>query len=495
MIVADDYSALNRTGISPGILALCAVAFAALLVRGRGKVLNVWLLVVMAAWLCDVALSATIGSARYDLGWYGGRLFGLLAASFVLAALLLEMHRLYASLAEALEQSRAHAAELMRSRADLARAQRLEAIGELTGGIAHDFNNLLTAIVGGLGFILRNPEDHARVRRLGENAMKAAERGTRLIQQLLSFSRRQNLNPETVNPNALLTDFQSLAQAATGEPITLELNLDRLVHPVRVDVGEFQAAILNLLVNARDALPDGGTVRLETRNVALGRSEAGEDVNPGEHVMISVTDAGIGMDAQTQARAFEPFFTTKNIGQGSGLGLSQVFGFAKSAGGHLKVTSELGFGTTVSLYLPRSNEAVFQPTEPEGSIIRRASTGETVLLVEDDEVVSLASAENLRDLGYRLLTADNAARALDILRGSGRIDILFSDVVMPGGMNGVQLAVEARRLRPEIKVLLTSGFTGGVLARDAMALDVPLLDKPYRQDALAAKLWLVLRTG
>jgi len=380
----------------------------------------------------------------------------------------------------------------------LHQAQKMEAIGQLTGGVAHDFNNLLTVIVGGLDMVLRRPEQTERVTRLASAAMTAARRGEQLTQQLLAFSRRQMLRPQTLNPNRLLLEFEGLARRAVGEAVTLRLELDPAVDPIRIDPAQFESAVLNLVVNARDAMPDGGVVRVSSRNVHRDtRATSERGISPGAYVEVSVTDNGSGIDAQTLARAFEPFFTTKEVGKGSGLGLSQVYGFARSAGGDVAIESELGRGTCVRLYFPPSADAPAEepPATPNKVPLRPAASGETVLLVEDDEQVLAMAIESLEELRYTVIVAHNAREALEHIRGPARIDIMFSDVVMPGGMNGAQLAVEARHLRPEMKVLLTSGYVGEPMTQKPIADDVDVLNKPYRRDELAQKLRVVLGRG
>ncbi|HEY8611523.1 MAG TPA: ATP-binding protein, partial [Roseomonas sp.] len=376
----------------------------------------------------------------------------------------------------------------------LHQAQKMEAIGQLTGGVAHDFNNLLTVIVGGLDLMLRRPEQAERVTRLATAAMTAARRGEQLTQQLLAFSRRQMLRPQTLNPNRVLEEFEGLARRAVGEAVILRFEMDPDVHPIRIDPAQFESAVLNLIVNARDAMPDGGIITVASRNA---QPTSDRDLPAGDYVVVSVTDTGSGIDAQTLLRAFEPFFTTKEIGKGSGLGLSQVYGFARSAGGDVTIESEVGRGTTVRLYFPRSTD---QPTEelhpaPGKMPLRPAASGETVLLVEDDEQVLDMAIESLEELRYRVIVARNAREALDHVRGSERIDIMFSDVVMPGGMNGAQLAAAARQLRPEMKILLTSGYVGEPSTQRPIAEDVDVLSKPYRRDELAQKLRVVLGRG
>ncbi|WP_158744033.1 MASE4 domain-containing protein [Acidisphaera sp. L21] len=369
--------------------------------------------------------------------------------------------------------------------------ERMEAIGQLSGGIAHDFNNLLTVILGSLDLIVRRPDDAARVERLARSAFIAGRRGTELTEKLLSFSRRQVLQTETLNPNRLVGEFLPLMQRGVGETIQIQLDLDPQLDPARIDPNQLQAALLNLAGNARDAMPGGGTLTIATRNVTITSDdrESARGLSPGPYLRISITDDGTGMDANTAARAFEPFFTTKEIGKGTGLGLSQVYGFVQQAGGQCQIDTSPGLGCTVAMYLPRSTEV--SRTAPNDNVVplRRATGGEVVLVVEDDETVREMAAESLEALGYGVQTASDARIALDLLRDTARVDILFSDVVMPGGMNGAQLANEARKLRPGLKVLLTSGYTvtatGG--ARE-LPQDVPLLRKPYLREDLAAKL-------
>jgi signal transduction histidine kinase/CheY-like chemotaxis protein len=382
----------------------------------------------------------------------------------------------------------------------LRQAQKMEAIGQLTGGVAHDFNNLLTVIVGGLDMMLRRPEQIDRVKRLAEAAMGAARRGEQLTQQLLAFSRRQMLRPQTLNPNRLLLDFKPLAERAAGGAVELVFDLDPALDPIRIDPAQFEAAVLNLVVNARDAMEGGdghARIAVASRNVRLGTAAVAEKgISPGPYVVVSVSDTGSGIAPDKLQRVFEPFFTTKEVGKGTGLGLSQVYGFTRSANGFAQIESELGRGTTVSLYFPRSADPAGDEagTGPAAALpLRRAGAGETVLLVEDDEQVLAMAVESLEELSYRVVVARNAAEALEYLKGVERIDILFSDVVMPGGMNGSQLAVEAQKLRPGIKALLTSGYVANLDEGQVIGQgDLPVLNKPYRRDELARSLRLVL---
>lgn len=400
---------------------------------------------------------------------------------------------------EANAQLRHEMAERQKAEARLHRMEKMDALGQLTGGVAHDFNNLLTVILGNLDMIARQPDDPATVKRLASSAFAAGQRGGELIEKLLSFARRQVLQTATVNPNRLISDFLPLLQRAIGETVAVELMLDPQLDPTRVDPSQFQAALLNLAVNARDAMPSGGQLRIETRNVALGQGHLADmpEARPGDYLRITVSDTGIGMDPATTARAFDPFFTTKEVGKGTGLGLSQVYGFVHQAGGHCRLQSAPGRGCTVDLYLPRSDSTSLQSGDPTGLRnvvpLRHAAGGEVVLVVEDEDAVRDMAAESLRALGYGVLSAPDARVALDVLRGPTRVDILFSDVVMPGGMNGGQLALQARLLRPKLKVLLTSGYTitatGG--ARE-LPEGVPLLRKPYLREDLAAQLQAAL---
>ncbi|HWE44832.1 MAG TPA: MASE4 domain-containing protein [Caulobacteraceae bacterium] len=496
IMVRGDYHRTLALGLSPGLLIFVILAFVAMWRRRQTSVLDLWIIVVLCAWFCDVSLSAVVDSHRYDVGWYAGRAYGLLAASFVLVGLLAELNALYGQLEDTLDTAERQNAELIRSREELGRVQRLEALVQLTGGVAHDFNNLLTAIIGGLDIIRRKPDDPVRVSRLADNAAKAAARGAELIKRMLSFARRHDLKPAVLNPNTILLEFEGMATRAAGEAVSVELDLERGLYPVRVDATEFQAAVLNLITNARDAMADGGPLRIESRNLDLetGDPLLGLDLPAGAYVRISVVDQGEGMDAQTLERVFEPFFTTKEPGRGTGLGLSQVYGFARDAGGRVDIASAPKEGATVSLLLPRSTEsAAPEPVSDAAPPLRHALDGETVLVVEDDGDVILTVHESLIDLGYTVLLAANADEALAILRRQAtRVDILFSDVVMPGGMNGVQLAVEARRLRPRLKVLLTSGYAETVLRDHDIPDNTPLLSKPYQREDLAHKIRLVL---
>jgi signal transduction histidine kinase/CheY-like chemotaxis protein len=388
-----------------------------------------------------------------------------------------------------LRQANEEAARRERLEASLHQAQKMEAVGQLTGGIAHDFNNLLTAIMGSLEMILRAADGQSPlVRKYVAAAMRASERGARLTQQLLAFSRRQMLRPEVVNLNRLLGEFEALMQRAIGESIDFTMALDRKLDRCRVDPAQFQSAMLNLVMNARDATPAGGRITIATANTVIGSGREPVDVQlaPGRYVTVAVRDSGSGMTPEVRAHAFDPFFTTKEIGKGSGLGLSQVYGFAKQSGGDVRMESEPGCGTAVELYLPSveaPEDARAAPVDEQKGKAKPAR----VLVVEDDEAVLETAQTVISELGYTALAARNGAEALAILKRDESVDLLFSDIVMPGGMSGIALAREARQLRREIKVLLTSGYDADLADKqDADGFEV--LAKPYRQSQLANKL-------
>jgi signal transduction histidine kinase len=487
-----DYSLLVSTGISPAMWAITIGVLLVLWFRGAPTVLDLWLMVVMLAWALDIAFAAVIGSNRYDFGFYAGRVYGLLAASFVLCVLLFEMNRLYVSLADALDLAETRNEDLNRSREEFARVQRFEAIGQLVGGVAHEFNNLLTVVTGGLDLMLRDPSLTSRNHRLLGMSMKAAQRGAQLTEQLLTFARRQVLRPEVLNPNEVIASLHVLVSPATGEREDVATQLSPVLWPARLDRTQLEAALVNLVLNARDAIDGEGRIIIATRNVVLGAGTF-PDLPAGDYALISVSDAGRGMTPEERTRAFEPFFTTKEIGKGSGLGLSQVYGFVRGAAGHVRIASRVGEGTTVEIYLPKSTGRPEQP-EPLGLAPIRAAKGhETVLVVEDDPDVLNVAVSGLLELGYDVKTATDAREALTILRSDRSIDVLFSDVVMPGGMNGAQLAMEAQHLRRDLKVLLTSGYTASALSQEhGLPEQMDVLQKPYRREELASKLRLII---
>ena len=367
--------------------------------------------------------------------------------------------------------------------AALQRAQKLEAVGQLTGGVAHDFNNLLTVVIGALDLMQRHPDDEPRRERMIEAALGAARRGERLTQQLLAFSRRQALMPEPVQVDVLLKDVEPLLRRAVGEAVALEIIPSAPQAVVNLDPSQFEAAIMNLVVNARDATPSGGLIRIETWPAQLGSRQV-EALEPGDYLCVAVHDTGGGIDQATIARVFEPFFTTKPAGRGTGLGLSQVYGFARQSGGTATVQSEPGVGTRVCLYLPTIPVDLEAAGAKATAIAADDGPALNILLAEDDAQVAELVEAMLTDLGHSVRRAENASSALAILRAGEPADLLLTDVIMPGDRSGVELAREAVALRPNLPVILSSGYTGEVLtaAEDA---PWPLLRKPYGADQLA----------
>jgi len=481
LIENGDYRRLVTTGVSPAILLACAIAIGAMWKRRHRTVLDLWLFTVLWVWICDVSLSAVVSSARFHLGWYAGRLFGLIAASVLLVAFLFELDRLYARLVRTVQDAEARNLELIRSRGELVRAQRLEALAELTGGIAHDFNNLLAAIGGNLELIVRRADDSQRVVQLAGNALKTSERGAQMIRRLMSVARKQDLRPETLATREALEEFATLAAGVLRPNDRLRLALDE-VGAISVDAAELQAALLNLVTNARDAMPDGGEIVLAAQDVPADPARA-----VGPCVRISVSDQGSGIAPDVEARIFEPFFTTKSLGLGTGLGLSQVLGFALSAGGRVDVESVPGHGSTFHLVLPTTAMRV-SARPPVAPPLPGKAPHSGILLVEDDRDVLAATRDRVEELGYTVVTATSGDEALEMLKNGLPVDLVFSDIVMPGRLNGIQLAVAVRPLRPELKWLLTSGFTGGALERLDLPSDFHFLQKPYSQKDLAEKL-------
>lgn len=384
--------------------------------------------------------------------------------------------------------------ELEEARAALAQSQKMEAVGQLTGGVAHDFNNLLTVITNGLDLLAGPVRDEAQKRRIIDSAQRAAERGARLTQQLLAFARRQPLRPQIHDINRLIGGFEAVLRRACPEPIEVEVAPFSAPLAANIDSAQFETALLNLVVNARDAMPRGGTLRIGTGTARIGaaRPKAMSDIPPGDYVTVSISDTGEGMSAEIQSRAFEPFFTTKDIGKGSGLGLSQVYGFVTQSGGHVAIDSQPGAGATVTFYLP----AARPPQEAEAADDDKAAEREPamgrILVVEDDPDVLDVTVEILRNFGYEVLTAPDARSGLSVLRRDPEIDVLFTDIVMPHGMNGVELAREAARLRPQLRILLASGYPKAALSSEhgiaAADGEFAFLSKPYRGSELAEKL-------
>jgi PAS domain S-box-containing protein len=619
VIMEGNQDASRKILVAAGTWALSLGALYTLWRQRSHTIIDLWLMVVMCAWLFDVALSAVLNAGRFDLGFYAGRVYGLLAGSFVLAVLLLEINRLYGEVARSSAIVRAAKAQvddyarrledkvqiseekyrlfmehaqdgilvldpdgriveanreaevlLGRPRASfvgrmlgefapaddaphmhaglglmlakdafridnlrlrresgeppyvdavssrirvgaeslvlviardvsdraklehqLRQTQKMEAIGNLTGGLAHDFNNLLLVILGSLDQLAMKLKNDADAMELANAAIDAGERGAELNRRLLAFARRQPLQPRSIDANALVQGMTALLRRTLGGAIKIELQLDPEAWRIRVDAAQLEAAILNLAINARDAMPKGGVLTIGTINRVLDEDFARlqPDVVPGDYLAIEVADTGTGMPREVAQHIFEPFFTTKGPGKGTGLGLAMVFGFVKQSGGHISPYSEVGYGTTMRIYLPR--QAAEEATAGAGAATAAlaAAAGETVMVVEDDPKVRRIVVRNLVDLGYRVIEASSATEALAQLRNGVEADLLFTDVVMPGGMTGIELARAAMVDRPGLKILLTSGFAEAALKEGGlMSGDLQLLSKPYRRDELARRL-------
>ena len=641
LIRNGNFSPLITTGTSPIVWTLSLMALVALWWRKRKTVLELWLMVVMSAWLLDIALSAVISSSRYDLGWYAGRSYGLLAASFVLAVLLLETNWLHDGLAAARNQLAARARDLesrVRQRTDelqrtnatltseiserrqaeqellrtrsfldaiidslpamllvkdvtdgkviylnrageeltgiqrseivgktvhqvmnakdadlielqdlkalksgkpyemyenalatrdqgtrlvrtkklvvpdehgapqyligfcedvteqrlteeqLRHAQKMEALGQLTGGLAHDFNNLLAIVIGNLDILSETTSADPAQQELVTSAIGAAVSGSELTRRLLAFARRQPLQPEQVDLNALIEDISQLLRRTLGENIEISLDLDRGIPRVAVDRVQLETAIANLANNARDAMPNGGRLSIATRMTVLDQDYADQhsEVVPGNYAVIEVSDGGEGMPPEVVARIFEPFYTTKGPGKGTGLGLSMVFGFIKQSGGHINVYSEVGRGTTFRLYLRPAAPVALETATDAPALQPAGDSRETILVVEDNAKLREIVVRQLSADGFDVIEADNAKRALEILALRGSVDLLFTDVVLPGDMDGCALAREVIAASPHSKVLLTSGFPGARLTEiQGLGINIRLLSKPYRRKELS----------
>ena len=402
----------------------------------------------------------------------------------------------FAKITRDMTEKRKAAEGLEKARAAAAQSQKLEAIGQLTGGVAHDFNNLLTVVANALDLLADERRDGEQRRRIIDFAQRAAERGAKLTQQLLAYSRRQPLRPEVHDINGLIRGFEAVLRRACPETIDFALPLPAGALSANVDAPQFETALLNLVINARDAMARGGKLTITTGIETIDEKRAAlmSDIAPGRYVTVTATDTGAGMRPEVLARAFEPFFTTKEVGKGSGLGLSQVYGFVAQSGGHVEVSSALGSGTTVTLYLPAVPTAVTPVGASAAPPVRPVGR---VLVVEDDPEVLDVTVETLRRIGYEVLTAGDAPAALAVLRREAEIDILFSDIVMPHGMNGVELARVALRLRPQLRILLASGYPMSALSGGrGIAVDTgfAFLSKPYRGADLAEAL-RALQTG
>ncbi|MGY8959570.1 MAG: PAS domain-containing protein, partial [Alphaproteobacteria bacterium] len=393
-----------------------------------------------------------------------------------------------------------------KSEEQLRQAQKMEAVGQLTGGIAHDFNNILGVIIGNLDFLHESLADDADKLLILENAVRAALRGSDLTQRLLAFARKQALVPEIVDLNQLVLGMTELLRRTFGETITIRSNIAAGLWPTEIDPAQFESALLNLATNARHAMANGGQLVMETANIILDQDYADqhEGVIPGPHVMLAVSDTGVGMTDNVLAHAFDPFFTTKDVGEGSGLGLSMVHGFMRQSQGHVSVYSEVGVGTTVKLYFSAKSDAgATQATgaaEDVGATPNLAGPpaqlDETILVVEDDADLRQLTVAIVSHLGYQVREASSGPAALAILAEETPIDLLFTDVILPDNMNGAELAAKARQQRPALKVLYTSGYNENVIVHNGMLdKDIALISKPYRRQELAQRLREILDSG
>jgi two-component system NtrC family sensor kinase len=414
-------------------------------------------------------------------------IFGIPATALLFGVIALALRRTERLYAEAERREQAEAT--------LRQLHRMEAVGQLTGGVAHDFNNLLTIVLGNLESAkrqlkTRGEEEGSRLGRSIDNAIHGAQRGARLTQRLLAFSRRQPLAPQPLNFNKLLSGMSELVRQAAGERIDVEVVAGAGLWNAEADPAQLETTILNLVLNARDAMPDGGKLTLETANAFLDETYAREHggIDPGQYASLAVTDTGIGMDAEVQRRAFEPFFTTKSSAEGTGLGLSQVYGFIKQSGGHVKIYSEAGHGTTVKLYLPRVHAAAEERSAVEPSPDLRGS-GERILVVEDDAAVRGHVLELLQEMNYTTSAAENGDAALELFgNGGARFDLLLTDVVLPG-LNGRQLADEAKKRDPALKVLFMTGYSrNAIVHHGRLDPGVHLLQKPFTRDELGRRI-------
>jgi two-component system, NtrC family, sensor kinase len=439
----------------------------------------------------DLYVSAALQIDAIYAGWLrlmaSHLIFGIPATLFLCVLVLLSMRRTRAFYSEVERRELAEQA--------LRQSQKMEAVGQLTGGVAHDFNNLLTIIIGNLGIAKRGVVE-SRAERALNNALVGAERAAQLTQRLLAFSRRQPLDPRVLDVNKLIVSISDLLVRTLGENTELETIGGAGLWKVEVDASELESTLLNLALNARDAMPEGGKLTIETSNAYLdeGYCRQNEGIAPGQYVLISVTDSGAGMSAETIERAFEPFFTTKEAGKGTGLGLSQAYGFMKQSVGHIKIYSEAGEGTTVKLYLPRrdGDETAISADDHVGS---ERGNGETILVVEDDDGVRQYASEILRDLSYQVIEAKDSATALRLLDADKKFDLLLTDVVLPG-KNGRELANEVEARRPGTKIIFMTGYSrNAIVHHGRLDRGTELIPKPLIERVLARKIRQVLDSG
>jgi PAS domain S-box-containing protein len=449
------------------------------------------------------ALETARREGRYDAeGWRQRKDGSRFWASVVIDAIRDDHGTLlgFAKVTRDLTERREAQIELEKSREQLFQAQKMEAVGQLTGGLAHDFNNLLTGITGSLD-LLRTRVAQGRlneVERYITAAQGAASRAAALTHRLLAFSRRQTLEPKAIDANRLVTGIEELVRRTVGPAIAVETVLAVGLWPCFCDPNQLENAVLNLCINARDAMPGGGRLTIETANSWVDDAAARErDLAKGQYVAVCVTDTGIGMAPDVIARAFDPFFTTKPIGKGTGLGLSMIYGFAKQSGGQARIYSEVGKGTTVKIYLPRhAGTMADESASPDLADIPRAGAGEIVLVVDDEPTVRMLVSDTLAELGYASIEAGDGASGLKVLESGARIDLLITDVGLPGGMNGRQMADAARKGRPGLKVLFITGYAeNAVIGNGHLEPGMHVLSKPFAMETLASRIKAIIARG
>ena len=425
-----------------------------------------------------LAMAVTSGTYEHD-GWRVRKNGSLFLAAVVIDAIRDEEGRLigFANIMRDVTERHEARAELQRARDQLAQSQKMEALGQLTGGIAHDFNNMLMVVSGNAQMLKERLSDTRNLRSV-EAIELAAARGERLTRQLLAFSRRQALNPMVVSLRQRLAEFRDLLVSSARGDIALVIDIGRSIWPVAVDIHELELALINLVVNARDAMPDGGTIVITAKNTRVQPEDAPDAIR-GEFVALTITDTGCGIADDILPKVFEPFFTTKQLDKGTGLGLSQVYGLTRQSGGTVTIASKLGNGTAVTLYLPRSHRPLSERGVTEGDTPRG---GEKVLLVEDNPEVQETAGMLLDQLGYRVFRAQSAATALQLLQSGEAVDLVFSDIIMPGELDGMALARQVKEEYPDVAVLLTSGYAKAANAQEA---GFPILRKPYKLATLA----------
>ncbi|MBI1300702.1 MAG: response regulator [Alphaproteobacteria bacterium] len=387
------------------------------------------------------------------------------------------------------------------ARQKLIHSQKMEAVGKLTGGIAHDFNNLLSIVFGNIRLLYlmldKGNQDSDNFRQKVDAIDRSARRGAELVKQLMVFSRQRTFEPVSVNLNSIINESFGFIKSSLGTTIELKINLQDDLWLVDIDPDQFEHAIINFAVNARDAMPYGGHLEIKTENQKLNEKKYGfnEDLKPGDYVKISITDDGVGMDEEIQSKIFDPFFTTKDVGKGTGLGLSMVYGFIKDTGGIITLESKIGKGTSFYILIPKS-ENTGSEAEPKVELLEVIGGRETILLVEDEEEIRSLNTQMLESYGYHVLTAQDANRALEIIQSHKKLDLLFTDISMPGDMNGIHLVARALEIKKDLKVLFTSGYANeNVVDFDLIKDNFPIINKPFQYSDLLEKIRNVLQVS